>query len=166
MNDQPVKQGEKCPHCRRYYSRETVVDGIVVKDEKILLIKRGIEPSKGKWALPGGYISWGETLEEAVVREVKEESGIETAVAFFVGSYSSPNRRGVIGQNIAHVYALTPLSATTKAQESEIEEVRWFPLSELPEDLAFDHKDMIEEYMRTRRRQGFGEVRKEETNGK
>ena len=141
-----VKRDERCPHCGRYNSRHTVTDGIVVKDQKVLLVKRGIEPSVGKWALPGGYLGWDETLAESVVREVKEECGIDATIDFLVGTYSSPKRRDVVEQNVAVVYALTPHTDTITPQQTEIEEVKWFDLEELPEDLAFDHKEMIDDY--------------------
>jgi 8-oxo-dGTP diphosphatase len=53
------------------------VGGVVVRDGKVLLIRRGKEPLKGRWVIPGGTVELGETLQEAVVREVREETGIE-----------------------------------------------------------------------------------------
>jgi 8-oxo-dGTP diphosphatase len=53
------------------------VGGVVVRDGKVLLIRRGKEPLKGRWVIPGGTVELGETLEQAVAREVREETGIE-----------------------------------------------------------------------------------------
>jgi len=142
-----VKRGEKCPHCERYNSRNIVVDGIVIHDEKVLLVKRGIEPGKGLWALIGGYLDWDETLEEAIVREVKEEAGVSAQVEKQVGVYSSPTRKGVINQNVAVAFALHATSTEIKPQESEVETAEWFDLTSLPENLAFDHLNMIQDYM-------------------
>ena len=52
------------------------VGAITVKDEKVLLVKRGVEPSKGLWAIPGGTLELGETLQECAAREILEETGI------------------------------------------------------------------------------------------
>jgi 8-oxo-dGTP diphosphatase len=53
------------------------VGGVVVRDGKVLLIRRGKEPLKGRWVIPGGTVELGETLEQAVAREMREETGIE-----------------------------------------------------------------------------------------
>ena len=149
-----VKRGEKCPHCGRYNSRNIVVDGIVVHDEKVLLIKRGIEPGKGQWALIGGYVDWDETLEEAVVREVKEEAGVDAVVNYRVGIYSKPTRKGVVNQNIAVAFALNTMSTEIYPQKSEVEGADWFDFASLPDNLAFDHRDMIEDFLRKEEKNG------------
>ena len=63
------------------------VAAVMVRDGKLLLIKRGVEPSKGKWSVPGGRVEWGETLIEAVKREVREETGLEIEVGEVAGVY-------------------------------------------------------------------------------
>jgi len=68
------------------------VDGVLIKDGKILLVRRGKEPFRGYYALPGGFVEYGETVERAVVREVYEETGIKTRVKELLGVYSDPNR--------------------------------------------------------------------------
>lgn len=142
-----VKKGEKCPTCGRYVSRDIVCSGIVIYDNKLLLIKRGINPEIGKWALPGGYISWDETAEEAVVREVKEETGIDAKVKKLLSVNSSPDR--IPGENLQNVglfYVLEPLSFDLKKQDGEIEDVKWFDLDKIP-ILAFDHNRVINDFI-------------------
>ena len=63
---------------RRHKNPVLTVDGILVTNGRLLLVRRGREPEKGKLALPGGIVEYGETTEEAVVREVREETGIGT----------------------------------------------------------------------------------------
>ena len=64
------------PQPDKYVNRGVSVDGVIIRDNKILLIKRGNEPFKGFWALPGGYVDWNESTEEAVAREMMEETGL------------------------------------------------------------------------------------------
>src|ERR671936_1121915 len=67
------------------------VDGLVVVQGKLVAVRRANEPFRGMPALPGGFVELGETVAEAVVREVREETGLETKVVRFVGVFSDPN---------------------------------------------------------------------------
>ncbi len=139
-----IKRGQLCPRCGRYNSRQMVINGIVENDGKILLIRRGIEPGYGKWALPGGYLDWDETLQEGVIREVKEETGLQTSIKTFLSFFDSIQRNS---QNIAAVFVLHVIgSKEIEIQKEEVLESGWFGLNELPDGVAFDHNLMIEEY--------------------
>ena len=63
------------------------VAAVIVEDGRLLLIRRGAEPSRGKWSLPGGSVEWGETLTDAVRREVREETGLEIEVGKVAGVF-------------------------------------------------------------------------------
>lgn len=63
------------------------VAAVIVQDGRLLLIRRGVEPSKGRWSLPGGSIEWGEALADAVTREVREETGLEVEVGKVAGVF-------------------------------------------------------------------------------
>ncbi len=129
----------------RYKSPKLTTDGAILEDNKILLIKRKNEPFKGKWALPGGFIEYGERVEDAVVREVFEETGIITAIKDLVGIYSDPNRdpRGHI---ITVVYQLNMKGGVLKA-EDDAADAKFFKINDLPE-LAYDHNIIIEDVLR------------------
>jgi 8-oxo-dGTP diphosphatase len=120
------------------------VDGVLIKNKKILLIKRGNEPFKNKWALPGGFVEYGERVEEAIVREFKEETGINVRIKKFFGVFSDPDRdpRG-------HVISIVFLLESDDEQRAgdDAIDARFFDLDNLPE-LAFDHKKIIEEVMK------------------
>ena len=76
-----------------YKSPFLTVDAVInCKDDSIVLIKRKKNPYKNSWALPGGFVEYGETVENATLREVKEETGLEIELSGIVGVYSDPNR--------------------------------------------------------------------------
>jgi len=128
-----------CPECSQYKNRGVSVDGLVTRDNKILLIKRGHDPFKGFWALPGGYVDWNESTEEAVAREVMEETGLEVNSCELIGVYSSPSRHPKQVNNIANRVVTT---GEPKASD-DAEEFQWCSLNDLPAELAFDHKKII-----------------------
>lgn len=68
------------------------VDAIIVDKGKVVLIQRKKTPFKGMWALPGGFVEYGERVEDAVVREALEETGLKVKIKALVGVYSNPNR--------------------------------------------------------------------------
>lgn len=135
-----------------YRNPKLTTDGIVVVDGKIVLVKRGREPGKGKYALPGGFVEYGERTEYSAVREVLEETGLETAVVGLLGIYSDPSRdpRGHI---ISAVYVLRLIGGEPRAGD-DAAEVVLFPLDRLPE-LAFDHAKIIGDYLRARSRKDY-----------
>src|SRR5256885_12474508 len=81
------------------------VDGIVLHGGKLVAVRRKNEPYRGMPALPGGFVELGETTVEAVVREVREETGLETSVTRLVGVFSDP-QRDPPGHGISIVYEL------------------------------------------------------------
>ncbi len=119
-------------------------DGIVIKNKKILLIKRKNPPFQGKWALPGGFVEYGETTEDAVVREVFEESGLKTKIHQLAGVYSDPNR-DPRGHTITIVYILDIIDGELKADD-DASDVKFFSVKNLP-SLSFDHREIITEVL-------------------
>jgi 8-oxo-dGTP diphosphatase len=150
MDNKPqVRKGEKCPTCGRYYDRHVSVDGMILKNDQVLMILRNAGEETGKWALIGGYVEWNETVEEAILREVKEEVGITVNVKKLFGVYSDPKRSPNGEQTITIVFILETENEDFKLQYEEVKKVQWFPLSHLSENIAFDHREMIEEYKKT-----------------
>ncbi len=120
------------------------VDGILMRDKKILLIKRKNEPFKGKWALPGGFVEYGEKVEDAVIREFREEVGIKAKIKKLLGVYSDPSR-DPRGHTISIVFILDA-KGTPKAGDDAID-AKFFDIDKLP-PLAFDHDKIIEDAVR------------------
>jgi 8-oxo-dGTP diphosphatase len=119
-------------------------DAIILRDHEIALIKRGREPFKGSYALPGGFLNQGETLEECVVREAFEETGLRTEIVGLVGVYSAPNR-DPRGHFVTAVYHVRPAGGTLK-QGDDAAEAKWFHIDHLPQ-LAFDHGKIVQEFL-------------------
>lgn len=115
-------------------------DGLVIRDRKVLLIKRGREPFLGKYALPGGFVEYGESAEECVVREVREETGLETEVVRLVSAYSEMGR-DPRGHFITLLYLLKVKGGALKAGD-DAESADFYDVEGLPE-MAFDHRQMI-----------------------
>ena len=112
-------------------------DGVNIK---MLLIQRGIEPFKGKWAFPGGFMKIDETAEECAKRELEEETGLKNAAVEQFYTFSDVNRdprERVI--TVAH-YALVRLSEVKGGDDAA--SARWFAMDEVP-SLAFDHDGIL-----------------------
>lgn len=118
------------------------VDAIIPYRGKIVLIKRLNDPFKGYYALPGGIVEYGERVEEAVLREVEEETGIEGKVHSLVGVYSDPDR-DPRGHFVSVCFIVLPVGGELKAG-SDAKEVSLFSPDSLP-NLAFDHEKMIKD---------------------
>lgn len=118
------------------------VDGIVELDNGIVMIER-MNPPLG-WALPGGFVDYGETVEEAVKREVKEETNLEFSDFKLLGVYSNPKRDARFHTVSVVFYGKGrgELCAASDAKNAKI-----YKLNSLPEKIAFDHKKIIEDYI-------------------
>ncbi|MGM0441704.1 MAG: NUDIX domain-containing protein [Elusimicrobiota bacterium] len=117
------------------------VDGLVIKDGRVLLIKRK-NPPEG-WALPGGFVEKGETLEEAVIREVKEETGLNFKYIKQFKAYSDPERDPRF-HTISVVYS--GITGGNPVASSDAKDAKFYPVDNLPENIAFDHGRIIKEY--------------------
>lgn len=139
---QSLKNDEQCPNCGRFANRGVSIDAVIINNNQILLIQRGVEPNKGYWGTPGGYVSWDESTEETVKREVKEETGLEVIETKLVGVYSSPSRHP---KQVINLVYLTKVHYGNPIHNDDAMDAKWFLLDELPEQLALDHKQNIQD---------------------
>jgi 8-oxo-dGTP diphosphatase len=137
------------------FSGRTATAIIPFPPDKILLIKRATVPFKGYWALPGGRLDPGETVEQTIVREVKEETGLDVAVICKVGEYHEQGVQGGVEYDYYPACFLVKIvGGEIRRQESEIEEIQLFSLSRLPSVLAFEHAAMIKDYIAMQKGKG------------
>jgi 8-oxo-dGTP diphosphatase len=130
------------------YTGKTSTAIIPYPDNKILLIKRNTRPFVGFWALPGGRMDPGETIEQTIVREVKEETGLDTQILWVVGEYVERGCREEIDyEYYPTCFVVKPVGGELKKQDSEIQEMQLFGLDALPLPLAFEHEKMVEDYV-------------------
>jgi UDPglucose 6-dehydrogenase len=123
------------------------INAIVEDKSKVLLVKRRLEPFKGLWSLPGGYVDYGETVENAVKREVKEECGLDVQPSRMLGVYSNPKRHPW-----KHVVAICYIAKKVRGQiktKSREGNADFFRINQIPKNLAFDHAKMIKDYIST-----------------
>jgi 8-oxo-dGTP diphosphatase len=147
-----MKKNLTCPSCggtiTRYRNPLPTVDIIIHDDcNRVILIERGNEPLG--WALPGGFVDYGETLEAAAVREAREETGLELSDLHQFRAYSDPDR-DPRQHNISMVF--TAQGNGTLHAGDDARSARWFPLDALPTPLCFDHAQILADYRKHVRR--------------
>ena len=128
--------------------RHVIIDILLVKKRQILLVKRGPKYSEpNKWALPGGFLDRNETIEQAVLRELQEETGYSGKIIKLFRIVDNPQRRHEDRQSVSFFYLVKPLEKIG-GSDDEIAGVKWFDLDKLPpqKDFAFDHLDTIKLY--------------------
>jgi 8-oxo-dGTP diphosphatase len=124
-----------CTQCEFvFYLDPKLAVGTIIRDERdrVVLVRRAIEPGYGKWVFPGGYVDRGEQLQAAALREAREETGLEVRLEGLVDIYSYPGHVPVIV-----VYAATVVGGCLGCDEEGLE-ARFFERDEIPwEELAF-----------------------------
>ena len=113
---------------------------VIDADERVLLIRRGHPPFKGKYALPGGFVEIGESVEDACRRELREETGVRAGRLHLIGVYSDP-RRDPRGHTCSVAYLARVGKVAAKAGD-DAAAVEWVRLASKP-DLAFDHARIL-----------------------
>lgn len=137
-----------CPACGYiFYRNPTPVAGCVVEhDGRIVLVRRGINPGRGKWGLPAGFMEWGETAEEGAMRETTEETGLLVRIERLLGVYSFVNP---VGNGVIIFYVATSTGGTLVASD-DAEHVETFAPDALPDAIAFPtHRQALADYLAT-----------------
>lgn len=135
-----------CPSCgaevKAYRNPFPTVDIIIELKEGIVLIERKNPPFG--WALPGGFVDYGESLEEAAVREALEETSLMVSGLRLLGCYSDP-ARDPRQHNISTVFVATADGKPVAADDAS--NLAVFPSDQLPHKLCFDHRKILDDYL-------------------
>lgn len=131
---------------------DAIIEGA---DGRIALILRRNEPQG--WAIPGGFVDYGEEVGRACVREAREETSLEVELVAQLFTYSDP-KRDARKHTISTVYACRPVAGELKADD-DAKDARWFAEGDVPwKDLCFDHAEILRDYFewkRTGKRRAF-----------
>jgi len=138
-----------CPHCggtvREYRNPALAVD-VVIHDPElgVALIERANTP-RG-FALPGGFVDVGESVENAAVREMREETGLDVELTGLLGVYSRPDR-DPRGHTVAVVFTGRAKDPAALQAGDDARRAAFYPLAALPEGLVFDHAEILHDFM-------------------
>lgn len=133
----------KYEYARPALTVDCVVFGLDEEGLKVLLIERGLAPFRGNWALPGGFVHVDESIDDAALRELQEETGLKKVFLeqlFTFGSLGRDPRERVV--TVAY-YALVQLSNHQVQAATDAREALWFAVDDLPK-LAFDHNQILD----------------------
>ena len=140
-----MKKYIKCLNCGNkieiYINPVPTVDIIIEYNNGIVLIERKNFPYG--WAIPGGYVDYGESLEDAAIREAKEETNLNVKLLYQLHTYSSPNRDP--RQHTITTVFIAKGYGNLKAKDDAVN-AKVFTENNIPEKLAFDHKKILEDY--------------------
>ena len=146
-------KGAEYPYQYKYEHMAVTTDCVIFTYEertlKVLLIRRGLEPFKGEWAFPGGFLRMNETANEGALRELREETALEASAIRELGVFSGVNRDPRERVITIAYYALIKPSNVTGGDDAD--EAAWFPIDNLPK-LAFDHQTIFDAAMEKLRR--------------
>ena len=132
---------------KEYRNPVPTVDIIIEIGNKIVLIERKHEPFG--WAIPGGFVDYGECLEDAARREAKEETSLDVNLKFLLGVYSSP-KRDPRRHTVSAVYVATAKGKPEAADDAK--NLGLFALNALPPTMAFDHAEILSDYRRYKKK--------------
>lgn len=121
------------------------VNAVIQKGEEVLLIQRGKEPDKGSWVVPGGHVNFDEDLEEAVLREVKEETGLEVEIIGIISTKADKEGLDPRGYHVTVNYLTVPIGGKISRNREEAKEIRWFKLGGLPKNLGLNTGEFFQE---------------------
>ena len=143
-----AKYSYKYPHPS--VTTDCVIFGFDGSRLKVLLVERGVEPFKGKWALPGGFLRMDESAEQGALRELQEETGLKTAYIKQFHTFTDPDRDPRERVITIAYYALVRLQDVVAGDDAA--RAGWFSLDEVP-SLAFDHDRILRTAIQEIRRQ-------------
>lgn len=147
MSDMKIKEWKEPEH-----SPKVSVDILIVKNDRIILLTRKIDPFKGKLILPGGMVEYGETVESAAVRETEEETGLNVKVKGILGVYSDPKRDPRF-HSITTAFITEPIGGRLKSSFEGM--AQWYDIDNIRlSEMGFDHAKILSDYIKWRNNKG------------
>lgn len=135
------------PHTYEYPRAALTVDcvifGLDEEELKVLLIERGCEPFEGRWAIPGGFVRPGESVDAAAQRELEEETGVSKVFLEQLYTFGSPERDPREHVVSVAYYALVNINQHNLHASTDARAAAWFSVHDIPE-LAFDHNEILD----------------------
>lgn len=145
---------EELKYCYKYphpsVTTDCVIFGFGGTKLSVLLVKRGVEPYKGRWAFPGGFMNMDESAEEGALRELQEETGLKGAYIRQFHTFTAPERDPRERVITIAYYALVRMQEVAGGDDAD--DARWFTLDEVPQ-LAFDHDQILRKAQKALRQQ-------------
>lgn len=147
---------QKCGACGRtqYHNSIPCAGALVIQDERVLLVQRAVEPAKGCWDIPGGFLHADEHPIDGMRREINEETGLDIRVLGLLGVYMDRYLfEGEESVTLNHYYIVEPIGGELKAAD-DVNDYRWFDLDHLPADsmIAFEHEVQVLRDLRLNRK--------------
>ena len=135
----------QCSSCKFvfYQNSKPTASALIIDEDKVLLGRRNIEPSKGMWDIPGGFLEPGEHPEDGMRREIMEETGLQVKIVDMLGFIMDDY--GEDKQPTLNICYIVKKASETERPGDDLEELKWFKISELPEEIAFKNgHEMLE----------------------
>ncbi len=137
---------------RREYPAQPIVGvgAVIVQDGKILLVKRGVEPAKNRWSIPGGMVELGEKVQDAVIREVEEECGLNVEIARLMDVVDSitVDEEGRVQFHFVILDFLAQVKGGTLKPDDDVSDARWVLLEEVETyDLTESFREFFKEHL-------------------
>lgn len=129
-----------CPNCGHtvYFNPKPCAGALVVRDGRVMLTRRAIEPARGAWDIPGGFLGEGEHPEQCARRELREETGLDIQITGLLGIFM--DTYGKNGRSTLNIYYLATVEADAEPRPADdVDQIQWFGPRELPSRLAFAH---------------------------
>ena len=136
-----------CPACgSRYYANSAPTVGALCEDElgRLMLVRRAVEPQKGKWDTPGGFLNEGEQPLDGLKRELREETGLEIEPVELLGVCTDVYGDGEAAPSIISLNWTCRVTSGVAQPADDVAEIRWFPADELPPEPEFAFPSVAE----------------------
>lgn len=141
---------KKCQSCEfiNFNNPKPAVAAMIIKDRKMLLVKRAIDPHRGKWQIPGGFVESGENLEDGLKREIKEELGVDIEILDYLESFGDGYSYGVPEEKTVNIYFIVKIKNGQLKNDHENQEIKFFDLNKLPPVCFKNNRLAIESYQK------------------